>query len=1002
MGSSYTLAADGTTPGSLYGIAWTHTNIGGQSKSGLEHQALFMTNGVTQTAIGSGIWTIGQITTMGSIYMGTGGTNIYLNGGTTYKINGADSYLDTMNSGATSDPLEINYRVAAPTKICASVSCATYSALFAEDQSVTFPGYLYTSGAYVRTNASAGYLSGNYPSAETSSTPGAIYTIGGSYYPSGSSLNNMYGIGYTHTNQGAMPSGASGWGMYVASAGTAKVWLSGDSGNINGTGTITAGSNLVAAGSLTLGTYGGVTETTSGYGTLSLSGIKAGYYGILMGPNLNHPNIMYDGSANGGIYNQGTGTWLQYYTASTKNLSINSSTDYGYKLGVNGSIYAVNDIAASGSVLINGIQLTTSAPYLRMFSTTNTSGGFELMRNDGNRWGYFYGDSSGVGVLNGAGSWAILANGSIGAANTAVTFYTGGTNRANIDSSGNFNFAASNPSINAASYVTIPGGAYFSSGTVYTEAPIQARGGIHNDSAGYLTVSGGTTGYTYFSGKVGIGKTAEWHSFSGLGVAELDLNGTSNAMVALGHGGVNIGYLYDDGNNMVLSGQTGVVAVQAYASGSCSFDGSNWGCDSDERLKENITPLTSESGLAGIKALRPVSYSFKAIPQIGTKLGFIAQEVQEVFPHAVSFNSYIVSANAPDGTYQLSYTELIAPAVLAIQELDARTNFISVIGTSTLATSSPVFALESSTGNIGIQTNTPKYALEVNGEVGAAAFVAPVGQWESLMSQMGFGTTTLATSTPAVVLTAGGDIDLYKLAVYNAGSIALLSERVAAAEERLVSLEARVQALEDGSIAVTSGTTSLPQAFATTLTAWLGDAGNQIGDIFAARFQASEKICVEDQCLTSDDVKALLDSVNRTSVGSTTPPAPSGDGSDGVGTTTPPTEEGPGDTGTSTPPTEDDGGDTGTTTPPGSDTTPPVVSLNGPAAVEIVLGDVWTDSGATALDETDGDLSAQIVVSGSVDSSVAGLYTITYSSTDAAGNTGSASRVVTVVAPSAS
>jgi hypothetical protein len=63
MGDSYKLTADGTGTGTLYGIAWTHTNVGGQSKSGLGHQALFMDNGVTQTAIGSGIWTAGLITT---------------------------------------------------------------------------------------------------------------------------------------------------------------------------------------------------------------------------------------------------------------------------------------------------------------------------------------------------------------------------------------------------------------------------------------------------------------------------------------------------------------------------------------------------------------------------------------------------------------------------------------------------------------------------------------------------------------------------------------------------------------------------------------------------------------------------------------------------------------------------------------------------------------------------------------------------------------------------
>ena len=65
MSNDYKLLADGTGTGNLYGIAWTHTNVGGQSKSGLGHQALFMDNGTTQTAIGSGIWTNGLITSIG-------------------------------------------------------------------------------------------------------------------------------------------------------------------------------------------------------------------------------------------------------------------------------------------------------------------------------------------------------------------------------------------------------------------------------------------------------------------------------------------------------------------------------------------------------------------------------------------------------------------------------------------------------------------------------------------------------------------------------------------------------------------------------------------------------------------------------------------------------------------------------------------------------------------------------------------------------------------------
>lgn len=86
------------------------------------------------------------------------------------------------------------------------------------------------------------------------------------------------------------------------------------------------------------------------------------------------------------------------------------------------------------------------------------------------------------------------------------------------------------------------------------------------------------------------------------------------------------------------------------------------------------------------------------------------------------------------------------------------------------------------------------------------------------------------------------------------------------------------------------------------------------------------------------------------------------------------------------------GGSSSTTT--GTDTTAPVVTLNGTSTVNLTLGDTYTDAGATANDDVDGALTP--TVSGTVDTSTAGSYPITYSATDAAGNTGTAVRTVIV------
>ena len=87
-----------------------------------------------------------------------------------------------------------------------------------------------------------GHLVGSYNSVGANSyKSNPIYTIGSSYNPNDASLNNMYGIGYSHTNASFFGlSGQSGWGMYVAADGDARVQLNGSNGAVSCTGNITA------------------------------------------------------------------------------------------------------------------------------------------------------------------------------------------------------------------------------------------------------------------------------------------------------------------------------------------------------------------------------------------------------------------------------------------------------------------------------------------------------------------------------------------------------------------------------------------------------------------------------------------------------------------------------------------------------------------------------------------------------------------------------------------
>jgi hypothetical protein len=120
--------------------------------------------------------------------------------------------------------------------------------------------------------------------------------------------------------------------------------------------------------------------------------------------------------------------------------------------------------------------------------------------------------------------------------------------------------------------------------------------------------------------------------------------------------------------NIVNNASTTVFAV---------FDGGNAQLSgtltqsSDVRLKTNIQSLDASTSLAAINSLAPVAYDWIDPNKDGVRqYGFIAQQVQQVFPNLVSTTS--ATALTPDGTLGLNYLGLIAPLVEAVQTLSSR------------------------------------------------------------------------------------------------------------------------------------------------------------------------------------------------------------------------------------------------------------------------------------------------------------------------------------------
>jgi hypothetical protein len=144
------------------------------------------------------------------------------------------------------------------------------------------------------------------------------------------------------------------------------------------------------------------------------------------------------------------------------------------------------------------------------------------------------------------------------------------------------------------------------------------------------TAGGAGLFYTGFSGDV---------STSALNVGKFDNNSTtSQIFMRFGINNANNG-----------SGQ-----INANGAGAAAF-----GSFSDRRLKENIEPLASQ--LSSICALNPVEFDYKTG---GHQIGFIAQEMQEIYPDTVGEDS--------NGMLSITgWSKTEARLVKAIQELKA-------------------------------------------------------------------------------------------------------------------------------------------------------------------------------------------------------------------------------------------------------------------------------------------------------------------------------------------
>jgi hypothetical protein len=88
-------------------------------------------------------------------------------------------------------------------------------------------------------------------------------------------------------------------------------------------------------------------NTGSSYGSMQVQGARSTWRGIHFYDGGNTPHLMFDGSANGGIYYEGTGRWALYYSHSNNSWGFGTSTtSSGVAVYASGAIYATGNITA--------------------------------------------------------------------------------------------------------------------------------------------------------------------------------------------------------------------------------------------------------------------------------------------------------------------------------------------------------------------------------------------------------------------------------------------------------------------------------------------------------------------------------------------------------------------------------------------------------------------------------------------------------------------------------
>jgi hypothetical protein len=345
----------------------------------------------------------------------------------------------------------------------------------------------------------------------------------------------------------------------------------------------------------------------------------------------NNYGIRWNGATSVALYGNQTSNFLAFQTSSSEKMRIDSSGNVG--IGT-----------SSPSSLGTGIPTIDLKG--NSSSQSDRAGGIRFTRYDG---------TSGMAIYNADGASYIESHSTY-----PLLITTNGTERMRIDSSGNVGIKNNDPSdYNAAASDLVVGSGSGDAGMTIVGSTV---------SNGSIAFADGGTGATHTRGLITYDHSSDHMHFNTAGAERMRIDSSGKLLVGTTTDGAtsnmrvvgtvtnaNVGVARFDSEGSsdtantcisIVKGSTDTTtsqvfvkfAVDGYNSGNGQINANGsgaaaFGSFSDRRLKENIIDLPSQ--LENIIALQPKEFDYIESEGGGHQIGFIAQEVEEIYPDLV-------------------------------------------------------------------------------------------------------------------------------------------------------------------------------------------------------------------------------------------------------------------------------------------------------------------------------------------------------------------------------